>query len=302
MEQSIPAALYARKSADESLSPSSDTGNQTREIREWAEKNGFEIVEEYIDEGVKGWTLERDGLKALREAIRDRHRKFKAVIISAWDRLSRDIGEAFLLLGEFDAYDTRIISVRQGEAIDENAKLGRDLYLLIAKRENAARGGHILAGQKRWASEGYSPGGEAPFGYRRKRVEDAKGVIRVRYEVDSEKAEIVRSIYHWYMEGLKIAEIARRLNESGVATPKTGAWNEQRVMRILFRRAHQEKYLGNMTFNRTRNHKKFKKATIKPVDEWIVTPNAHEAIITQEMVDAVNTRHQMQNKKATEVT
>lgn len=298
METMIPAALYARKSADESLSPSSDTGNQTREISDWAVKNGFAIVEEYIDEGVKGWTLERDGLKALREALRSRHRKFKAVIISAWDRLSRDIGEAFLLLGEFDAYDVRIISVRQGEALDENAKLGRDLYLLIAKRENAARGGHILAGQKRWAAEGYSVGGEAPYGYRRKRVEDAKGVMRVKYEVDPDKAEVVRNIYRWYAEGLRIAAIARRLNEAGIATSKAGLWNEQRVIRILFRRAHREKYLGRMTFNHTRNHKKFKKATMKPTSEWIAAPNAHEAIITPELAQAVNTRHAKRYKKS----
>jgi DNA invertase Pin-like site-specific DNA recombinase len=52
-ETLIPAALYARKSADKQLSPSSDTGNQIREIREWATAHGFEIVEEYVDDGIR---------------------------------------------------------------------------------------------------------------------------------------------------------------------------------------------------------------------------------------------------------
>ena len=291
----IPAALYARKSADETLSPSSDTGNQVLEIQTWASENNFEIVAQYIDEGVKGWTLERPALEKLREAIRSRNKAFTAIIISAWDRLARDIGDAFLLLGELEAYNTRVISVRQGEAKDENSKLGRDLYFLLSKRENSARGGHVLAGQKRWASEGYSPGGEPPYGYRRKHVTDGKGVVRTKYEPDPEKVQTVQNIYLWYMNGFKIAEIAKKLNDLGTLPPKKGSWNALRVMRVLFR--HQAKYQGIMTFNKTRFHKKFKKSTPKPPEEWISCPNAHEAIVSAEMVASVNQIYQARHGK-----
>jgi DNA invertase Pin-like site-specific DNA recombinase len=276
----IPAALYARKSADETLSSSSDTGNQVREIREWASKNGFSIVEEYVDEGVKGWTMDRPGINGIKAAIHARDCKFKALIISAWDRLSRDIGDAFLLTGELEAYGIRLISVRQGEASDENSKLGRDLYFLIAKRENAARGGHVLAGQKRWAGEGYSMGGTPPYGYKRKCVEDEKGVVRVRYEIDENKAAVVRKIYAWHASGTGPAEIVRRLNDSGIPSPTPPKpWSIQCVTRILFRPAHQEKYRGNMVFNCRKNHKRYKKMTDNPPEEWVVCPEAHEPII-----------------------
>jgi DNA invertase Pin-like site-specific DNA recombinase len=283
----IPAALYARKSADEQLSPSSDTGNQIKEIREWAALHGFEIVEEFVDEGLKGWTLERAGIQSIQKAIRERNCKFKALIVSAWDRLSRDIGDAFLLTGELEAYGIRLISVRQGEASDENAKLGRAFYFIIAKQENTARGGHILAGQKRWASEGYSVGGLPPYGYRRKVVEDAKGVLRKRYEIDPEKAEAVKNIYAWYAEGRSVTEITRRLNALKIPPTRCKEWSYQVVWGMLFRNSHQEKYLGAMVFNRNKNNKRYKKSTPKPREEWVFMSNAHESILSSSLVEAV---------------
>jgi DNA invertase Pin-like site-specific DNA recombinase len=283
----IPAALYARKSADEDLSPSSDTGNQVREIREWAPAHGFTIVEEYIDEEMKGWTMDRPGIRAIQAAIREKPCKIQALIVSAWDRLSRDIGDAFLLTGELEAYGLRLISVRQGEATDENAKLGRDLYFLISKRENLTRAGHVLAGQKRWASEGYSPGGTPPYGYRRAHAKDAKGVERVRYEIDPEKAAVVRDIYTWYAAGVPSPGIAEKLNAAGIQTPVKGVWNSQRVLRVLFGRTHQDKYSGAMIFNRRRNNKRYRRSLPNPPEEWIICDDAHAPIVTPELVAAV---------------
>jgi hypothetical protein len=207
--------------------------------------------------------------------------------VSAWDRLSRDIGDAFLLTGELEAYGIRLISVRQGEASDENAKLGRALHFFIAKYENASRGGHILSGQKRWASEGYSVGGVPPYGYRRKIVQDAKGVARVRYEIVQEQAQAIRNIYAWYATGVRVPEIADRLNANGIPPARSEKWTSQAVYRLLFRRAHQEKYCGTMTFNRTKNNKRYKRSTPKPSDEWVLCENAHEPIIDAALAKAV---------------
>jgi hypothetical protein len=76
-----------------------------------------------------------------------------------------------------------------------------------------------------------------------------------------------------------------------------GLWNIQRIANILYRRAHTEKYLGGMTYNRTRQNKRYKRATPKPEEEWILCINAHEAIITQEMVDAVRARYRKKKKR-----
>jgi DNA invertase Pin-like site-specific DNA recombinase len=296
-ENLIPAALYARKSADEELSPSSDTGNQVKEIRDWAARHGFVIVEEYVDEGLKGWTMDRPGIRAIQKAIREKSCKFKVLIVSAWDRLSRDTADGLLLTGELEAFGIRIISVRQGEASDENSKLGRDLYFLLAKRENLARAGHVLAGQKRWASEGYSPGGVPPYGYKRAHVEDAKGVMRVKYEIDPEKAAVVRNIYTWYAKELTTGTIAEKLNAEGITTPQGCTWKDRHVWRVLFDHLHQEKYTGKMAFNHRRNNKKYHVSTAKEPEEWITCPNAHEAIVSLDLIEAVNSIREKRARK-----
>jgi DNA invertase Pin-like site-specific DNA recombinase len=241
--------------------------------------------------------MDRPGIQAIQKAIREKSCKFKVLIVSAWDRLSRDIGDAFRLVGELEAYNIRLISVRQGEPSDENAKLGRDLFFLLAKRENLTRAGHVLAGQKRWASEGYSPGGVPPYGLKRIHIEDAKGVMRVKYDIDPEKAAVVKNIYAWYAEGLSTSMIAEKLNSMKLESPVRGGWNSQKVSRVLFCRSHREKYTGAMMFNKRKHNKKYKTSRPNPPEEWIICQHAHEAIVPPDIVEAVNRMRETRARK-----
>ena len=279
----IPAALYARKSADEKLSPRSDVQTQVREIRAWAERNGFDVVIEYVDDAWKGWDLSRPQLQAMMEAARRRDCPFKAIIVSEWDRFMRRMGAAMEAIEELEAHGIELISVRGGRTQSRNERIGRNASLFVAETENEIRAGHSLAGQIRWATEGYSMGGTPPYGYRRQHVEDTKGVMRIRYTVQPEEAAVVRDIYKSYAAGESIVSISRR----------TGL-GMQHIQYILVR--NQEKYLGSMTFNHTRYHKRYRKSTPKLPEEWTVCPNAHEAIVTPEMVEAVRKRYACRKK------
>ena len=118
-------------------------------------------------------------------------------------------------------------------------------------------------------------------------------MMRIRYAIDPDKAAVVQKIYRWYADGIDITDIAQRLNKAEILPPKgKGLWDAERVMRVLFRRNHREKYLGNMLFNCTRWNKKYKKRTPKAQEEWVICPNAHEAIITQKIAQAVQQRYE----------
>jgi DNA invertase Pin-like site-specific DNA recombinase len=277
------AALYARKSADESLSPRSEVQTQVKEIHAWAEKNDFEIVAEFVDDAQKGWDMTRPQLQAMMtEALKKKERRFQSIIVADWDRFARKMSAASMI-EELESVGVEIISVRGGRARTRNERIGRDASLFVAQIENEIRGGHILGGQIRWASEGYSPGGKVPFGYRKSRVEDARGNIRVRYEVDTATAAVVRLIFSWFASGTPLTEITRRLNERGIPSPRGKQWSRSTVFKIL----QNPRYTGDMIFNRTRVSKRFKRATPKPKNEWIICKNAHEAIIPKEIADAI---------------
>ena len=140
--KSVPAALYARKSADEALTPSSDVQTQIREIHDWAKRNSFHIVAEFVDDAWRGWDLSRPQLQEMMKEARTKERRFKAIIIADWDRFMRRMGVAMELLEELESVGVEIISVRGGRAQTRTEKLGRNMLLFIAEIENEIRGSH----------------------------------------------------------------------------------------------------------------------------------------------------------------
>ena len=135
-------------------------------------------------------------------------------------------------------------------------------------------------------------GAFAPYGYK-KDPNDKNSLI-----VDEEAAEVVKSIYHWFVnEGYSKMGIAKRLNQMGEPNPEAykkkkgfkynnpnsdkndGLWSASTIVRIL----QNEVYTGVMVQGRNRviSYKVHKQINV-PEEEWFVVPNTHEAIIDRE--------------------
>ena len=93
-------AIYTRVSTlDQTID------NQLIELRDHCSKMGWEIVKEYIDEGLSG-TLSRDKRPAFNEMIKDGYRKkFDSVV--CWDisRLGRSMKELIMFLSDMKDRD-----------------------------------------------------------------------------------------------------------------------------------------------------------------------------------------------------
>ena len=81
----VRAALYARVSSD--LQSPASIDDQLRVCAERAAKEGWEVVESYIDQGIPGTSLSRRGIQKLLE---DAARTFDIILTESLDRLSRD--------------------------------------------------------------------------------------------------------------------------------------------------------------------------------------------------------------------
>lgn len=104
----IKAVAYARIST---LLKGQTVENQLVPIREFARGRGFEVVDEYIDEGISG---ARETRPALDQLVKDaRRRKFKVVVVAALDRMSRSTKHMLTLLDELRHYGVSIISLRE---------------------------------------------------------------------------------------------------------------------------------------------------------------------------------------------
>jgi site-specific DNA recombinase len=86
----------------------------------------------------------------------------------------------------------------------------------------------------------------APYGYRYIRKTDEAPAA---YMVDEVEARVVRRVYEMYtVEGLSIAEIARRLNTEGVPTRRASRWERSVIWAMLRNSA----YRGLACFGKTR--------------------------------------------------
>lgn len=124
--KSIKACAYARVST----LLGQDVENQLVGIRELAKNRNFELVHEYIDEGLSGrYTQEkRPGLKAL---VRDaKLGKFKILIVHSIDRIFRSSKDMLILLDELKHYGVSIISIR--ENLDFSTPTGQMALTMIS--------------------------------------------------------------------------------------------------------------------------------------------------------------------------
>ena len=154
----------------------------------------------------------------------------------------------------------------------------------------------IRASLDRKRGKGEFIGSFASYGYL-KDPEDRHHLI-----VDPIAADVVRNIYRWFLGGMSIIGIAKKLNHLGVPNPTMykrqlgfnyrhpsgeicdGLWPDSSVKRILKNRI----YTGDMVQNKTKiKSYKVQVCTSVPEEEWIVVPDTHEAIVTKEQFETV---------------
>jgi site-specific DNA recombinase len=103
------AAIYARVSTEDQGKGYS-IPTQIEACRRLAQHEGYHIPQDYLikDEG-SGTTLERPGLRVLRELVRTN--SIAAIIIHDPDRLSRNLGHQLLLAEEADKAGIKLLIV-----------------------------------------------------------------------------------------------------------------------------------------------------------------------------------------------
>ncbi len=115
------AAVYARVSTD-----GQTTDNQLCELRAVAERNGWQIVQEFVDKGISGakGREQRPAFDALwKGAVR---REFDVVMVWAVDRLGRSLQHLVNFLSEIHAKKVDLFIYQQG--VDTTTPAGKALF------------------------------------------------------------------------------------------------------------------------------------------------------------------------------
>jgi DNA invertase Pin-like site-specific DNA recombinase len=120
----VRAALYARVST----LAGQDPDMQLRELREYCQRRGLQIVEEYVDKGISGSKERRPALDRLLMSCRKRF--VDAVVVYRYDRFARSLRQLVNALEEFRALGIDFISIHEG--VDTSTPNGRLIFAIFA--------------------------------------------------------------------------------------------------------------------------------------------------------------------------
>ena len=286
------AGLYFRLSQeDERQGESVSIDNQRSMLRKYAEEHGFEIHDEYIDDGVSGTTFDRPDVQRLLDDAKTG--VINTIIVKDLSRFGRNYIEVGQYVDYvFPAFGIRFIAIQDNvdtENRDSNAMEMMPIMNIFNEWHAANTSKKIRAVKKAHAKEGIYTAKKAAYGYK-------IGTDKKRTPViDEETAPIVRRIFEMYASGMSPLKISETLNLEGVMSPAVyaytnlgqkprpngmGLWLASTVREML----NNIIYIGHMAQLRWtslsyKNHKRFR----NDESEWAIVYNTHEPIISQEL-------------------
>jgi site-specific DNA recombinase len=193
------AGIYTRISTGEQSKYSLDS--QETEIREYCEKNNMIISKIYSD---KKSGLEFENREGLQELLDDgEKKKFEVLLITEWDRLSRDPELTGYIKLTLRPNGVDIIAINEQKHNNEYDELVEGMMALISKFETQRRLRRVKRGIKK-ARENKVFMNRPAFAYY---IDKINGI-----SPDNKKKEIVINIFNSFLKGNNQTELSKRHN------------------------------------------------------------------------------------------
>ena len=271
--------------------------NQTSICKEYVEEHpDLKLYDIYEDNGKKGTNFDRPEFNRLMDDVRAG--KVKCVLVKDLSRFGRDYIEAgeylekiFPFLGVrfisiTDGYDSLTAGDAEGALMIPLKNMINDVYAKDISRKI------ITSFRARQEKGEYLPA-FPPYGYVKSKTK------AYRYEVDEDVAPYVRMIFEWKAAGVSHSEICKRLNDMGAVTParrkvELGIWHAEKYKHTIWHGRTIIDIMKNATYTGTLVYGRMPKSLYQGIkchrakpDEWRCIPDAHEAIVSQELFDKV---------------
>ena len=301
----VTAFMYERLSRDDNMDGESySIGNQKKLLTKVAKEKGYTNLVHFFDDGISGVTMDRPGFADMIQQLEQG--KAAAVFVKDLSRLGRNYIEVGRLTEEFfPNHDIRLVAVSDNIDTDEGENelapirnLFNEWYARdISKKRRISNKIKGNAGE---------PMGQPPYGY----VKDPENPKR--WIVDEEAAQVVRRIYRMTLEGVGTEQIAAKLEEDGVLTPRAywhskginrpgkvkdlppTHWNSSSVIKML----SVQEYCGDiLNFKTYSKSYKNKKRLENDRENWAIFKDVHEPIIERAVFEQVQQKRGKMRKR-----
>lgn len=221
--------LYMRYSSDRQTEQSIE--GQNRVCTEFCEKQGYEIVDRYIDRATSAFK-DTDKRTEFQRMIRDSEKQlWDGVVVYKLDRFARNRYDSATYKARLKKHGIRVISATENISENPEGVILEAVLEGMAEFYSKELSQKITRGMFDSASKCHSIGGHIPLGYK---IENKKLVI------DEPGAAIVREAFELYANGATVAELCKVFNAKGYRSAK-GAMFNKNSFRAIFK---NEKYIG----------------------------------------------------------
>ncbi len=237
-----PAALYARVSSDRQDVDLS-VAAQLRALREHAEKNGYMVVREYVDEAESGRIADRPQFRKMLDEASKASAPFQEILVWKFSRFTRKREHAVAFKSMLRRRGIRVTSITEHADDSPTGKLMEAIIESVDEfySENLAQ--EVTRGLREAASRGFWMGTNAPFGYKKVYVQDG-AKKRPKLEPNPPEDAVVKRMFDMALQGMSSLDIARNLNAEGIASPKGKQWLKSTVHTTI----NNEAYTGTVVW------------------------------------------------------
>lgn len=221
------AILYSRVSTLEQVDKGYSLAQQLEALREYAKREGYEVLEEVTDPGHSGASLERPGMDRVRDLVGAGG--VSVVLAQDRDRFSREPAYTYLLKREFEEHGCLMRSLNDRGDGSPEGQLTDGILDQLAKFERAKMAERSRRGKLRKAREGkIIANGSANYGFVLNEAKDG-------YEVDEEAMCNVRRLFYIIgVEGCTMWTVRKDFEERRIPTPRGKAsWAISYIRKIV---------------------------------------------------------------------
>ena len=211
------AIIYTRVSTDEQAKNGGSLSDQEEKLRKYCDNNQVEVVAHFQDD-FSAKTFNRPEFNKLLTFLKKHKHDVDWLLVSRWDRFSRNIRESLNMITTLESLGVRIQAIEAPLDLDvPEQSIMLALYLATPEVENTRRGMNVRIGQRKAIEEGRWPR-RAPLGYTNSRDNNNRPTV----VPDEQTASLVQKIFKEFSSGnITQEELRIKFNKKGLKLTKS---------------------------------------------------------------------------------
>ena len=285
----IKVAAYCRVSTDAEDQLNSYHAQMTYYKKHISSNDKWEYAGIYADEGISGTQVRKRD--AFLRMIKDCEKgKIDMILTKSVSRFARNIVDSLQFVRMLKSMGIAIYFEEQNiNSLKEESEVYIGIHSVMAQTESENISANVKWGIGKRMENGTYHSNMNMYGYRRDKLTKEVRIV-------PEEAEVVRTIYRFFLDGMSTHQIKEYLEKSNIKTYSGGSeWRQSAIINIL----KNEKYCGDVIYQKTYilDCISKKKITNNGDKARYLVQNDHEPIISRDIFYAAQAEFAKRNTK-----